>query len=162
MVYGVLELQKLKIMNTLKYSFTNELMLFVISILPYSLRQNINFDFLEKMNPYWLKRFAIEFKRRKKGKVVQKLRKIFLKAKTKQLRSFDAALAEFLLIEKDQRREGILAKFICSRARTISQYAETLDHVAHLLVKTDVHMLLDKLYDAIMEDDVNKFTYQSA
>ena len=149
-------------MNLIKYNAYNEIILLLISMLSHDLRQMLSFDFLDKMDPYWWKRFAIEFRRKKKGKVLQKLQSIFVRLKTKQLRNFDAALAELLLIErgeKDVRRERVLAEFLSKSARTIPQYSETLEHAQTFLEQSEIHTLLDKMFEAVMNYE-DKYEYQ--
>ena len=139
-------------MRAIKHSNYNEIVLFLMSVLSYDLRQRINFDFLDKMDPYWWKRFAIKFQGKKyeKGKVRQKLRKIFYKLQTRQLRSFDAALAEIILIDKDARRERILAIFLLSNSRTLSQYLEVLKYVRIILTESETDCLLNTIFTKAM------------
>jgi len=139
-------------MRAIKHSNYNEIVLFLMSVLSYDLRQRINFDFLDKMDPYWWKRFAIKFQGKKyeKGKVRQKLRKIFYKLQTRQLRSFDAALAEIILIDKDARRERILAIFLLSNSRTLSQYLEVLKYVRIILTESETDYLLNTIFTKAM------------
>lgn len=153
-------------MRAIKYSMRNEFIILFLSLLPYDWRQRINFDFLDSMDPHWWKRFAIEFrtKRNGQGKVMDKLRDIFRRRQSQSLKSstsFDAVVAELITIDKNSRRETLLADFLFRNARTIRQYADTIEYASMLLQKTQIHKLLDRLYEAVTKEGVDTFAYQA-